>query len=72
MQALVSKFLTSRKFWLAVGAAVPYAVAGDWVMFSNILLGLGGIQGGIDVATAIGKPAGVDHKDRGPSHASSR
>lgn len=70
--AVIIKFLTSRKFWLAVGAATPFAIAGDWTSFSYTCLGLMGVQGGVDVAQALGKPAGVDHRDRGPSGASTR
>lgn len=55
--AFLKKTLTSRKFWAAVAASTPYAVAGDWAGFSNVWLIYAGIQGSVDAVAVFRKPA---------------
>lgn len=50
----IHKTLTSRKFWAAVAASVPFAQAGDWNSFAYVWMGYAGIQGAVDASERVG------------------
>jgi hypothetical protein len=45
---LVLKTIQSRKFWAAVAASIPFAIAKDWANFSAVWMVYTGIQGAVD------------------------
>ena len=49
------KALSSRKFWAAVAASGPFAIAGDWNSFAAVWMGYAGIQGGVDAVSEHAK-----------------
>ena len=55
----LKKTLTSRKFWAAVTASVPFAMAGDFENFAMVWMAYAGIQGAVDASEGVGsKKAG--------------
>ena len=46
----IHKTITSRKFWAAVAASVPLALARDWQNFAVVWIAYAGIQGAVDAA----------------------
>lgn len=50
---LLQKTLTSRKFWAAVAASVPLALAHDWQDFAIVWIAYAGIQGAVDSCEAL-------------------
>lgn len=59
--AFLHKTLTSRKFWAAVAASIPFAQAGDWNSFAMVWMAYAGIQGAVDGLEAHGaKRAATD------------
>lgn len=57
IKAFVKKTLTSRKFWAALAACMPFALAQDWDSFATVLMAYAGIQGGVDAAEGLRKSA---------------
>lgn len=53
MMEAITKALSSRKFWAAVAASVPFALAQQWDQFAQVWLVYIGAQGAVDVAGAI-------------------
>ncbi len=46
----LEKTLMSRKFWAAVAASIPFALAGDWPNFAYVWVGYFTVQGIVDAA----------------------
>jgi hypothetical protein len=59
IRSFLSKTLSSRKFWAAVTASIPFASAGDWQSFSVVWMSYAGIQGAVDGLEAHGARRGV-------------
>lgn len=55
--SFLSKTLTSRKFWAAVSASVPFLLAHDWDKFAQVWIAYAGIQGVVDAADKLKKPS---------------
>lgn len=56
--AFLKKTLTSRKFWAAVAASIPFATSGDWEHFAQVWVAYAGIQGVVDAAAKMKSPFG--------------
>jgi len=50
IKSFIHKTITSRKFWAAVAASVPLALARDWQNFAIVWIAYAGIQGAVDAA----------------------
>jgi len=55
-KAFIHKTITSRKFWAALTASIPFAVVGDWDSFAKVWMAYAFVQGGVDVAEKLRKP----------------
>ncbi len=49
----IRKTATSRKFWAAVAASVPLALAENWRDFALVWVGYAGIQGAVDACASF-------------------
>jgi hypothetical protein len=49
----IMQIATSRRFWAAVAASVPFGLSGDWVSFSMVWAGYGGLIGAQDIAESL-------------------
>ena len=56
LKAFIHKTITSRKFWAALVACIPFATANDWNGFAMVWMTYAGIQGGVDAAEKLRKP----------------
>ena len=56
LKTLLEKTLPSRKFWLAVGAAITFGLAGAWHDVAMTLLAYAGVLGVEDTAGKL-RPA---------------
>ena len=52
--SLLAKTLHSRKFWAAVAASGPFAMAQDWNSFAYGWMAYAGIQGAVDASEGLG------------------
>ncbi len=58
MLAKLREALTSKKLWMTVSAAIPLALAHDWVALSQLVMVYLFAQGGVDIAKVL-KPGGA-------------
>jgi hypothetical protein len=54
LAGFLRKTLTSRKFWAAVGASVPFAMVGNWQSFALVWCGYLTVQGAVDAVERVG------------------
>jgi len=52
--SLLAKTLHSRKFWAAVAASGPFAMAQDWNSFAMVWMAYLGVQGVVDASEGLG------------------
>ena len=56
----IRKTATSRKFWAAVAASLPLALAHNWHDFALVWIGYAGIQGAVDACASLPSKAPKD------------
>jgi len=57
------KTLTSRKFWAAVAASLPFALNEDWTNFALVWMSYAGIQGAVDASERVGTQKAITAAD---------
>jgi hypothetical protein len=61
IKSFIHNTITSRKFWAAVAASVPLALARDWQNFAIVWIAYAGIQGAVDAAQVFpARPKGSE------------
>ena len=55
IKTFLNKTLTSRKFWAAMAAGMPFALAHDWENFAYVWMAYAGIQGVVDATGTLSK-----------------